>query len=395
MFKHICSLLLCSCFALLSQAQIEGTLQIGMSGHQGDVHSLSDENIGIFSQLNTSYGAGLRIPIGDLGLRLEGAYFHLTGDEREYAAPSRRFRGWAFENKFVETSIMLDYRWQRKNKLRALDKKETTLIPVAFAGLGLMFSNPEVNFRSGTPPNADIDLQNGDNLQLTLPIGLGLHYQMSPRLTLAFETSFRLPVSDYYDGISLTANPNANDMFAFAGIKAFVTLLEEPDGDADGVPDRSDKCPDTPGAERLNGCPDSDLDGVIDEEDNCPLEVGSPALAGCPDDDKDGIINRLDGCPDLVGTLENRGCPDTDEDGVVDKDDNCPDVAGVVELGGCPDGDGDGFADNDDKCPETVGTAQGCPDGDGDGIADMIDDCPARAVGQPFLPVPALAGQTS
>lgn len=333
-----------------------------MSGHQGDVHSISDENIGLFSQLNTSYGLGLRLPVGKvLGIRAEGTYFRLSGDEREYAERGHRARGWAFENKFVEASVLLDYRFRKD--LTTLRETPRTVIPVVFAGIGVMFGNPDVNFRSGTPPAAAIDLAAGDDPQLTLPVGLGLHYVLSNKFTLAFETAFRLPVSDYYDGISVTANPNANDVFAFAGMKVYYKFREEPDGDADGVPDKEDDCPETPGAERFNGCPDSDLDGVMDKNDNCPLEVGPPELAGCPDNDRDGIINRLDGCPDAAGELKNRGCPDTDGDGVVDIEDDCPKISGLIELAGCPDADLDGVADAEDECPTEKGTmrSRGCP----------------------------------
>ncbi|RZM03785.1 MAG: OmpA family protein, partial [Pedobacter sp.] len=65
---------------------------------------------------------------------------------------------------------------------------------------------------------------------------------------------------------------------------------------------------------------------------------------GNRDRDKDGILDKDDLCPDTPGLPEFQGCPDTDGDGVPDKDDQCPDVAGPVENNGCPwpDTDGDG-----------------------------------------------------
>ncbi|MFK7933853.1 MAG: DUF6089 family protein, partial [Saprospiraceae bacterium] len=381
MIKHITLSLLFCTFYLLSHAQLEGAIKLGMAGHQGDVHSISDDNIGLFSRLNTSFGAGLRLPISKvLRLRAEGAYFSLSGDERDYASIGHRRRGYSFENKFIEASALLEYELTRAKRLKELDKPPSIVTPVFFAGLGVMFGDPEVDFRSGTPTNADIDLENGSQPQLTLPVGFGLRYALSKKFSLGFEVAFRLPVSDYYDGISLTANPDLNDIFAFGGVAAYYKFREEPDTDQDGVVDKEDDCPETPGPERLKGCPDSDLDGVIDINDNCPLEVGSLELGGCPDDDKDGIINRLDGCPEVAGELKNRGCPDTDEDGVVDADDNCPEISGLVELNGCPDTDEDGVADNEDKCPKIAGSVEnnGCPvvDTDKDGIADNLDKCP-------------------
>lgn len=59
---------------------------------------------------------------------------------------------------------------------------------------------------------------------------------------------------------------------------------------------------------------------------------------GNTDRDKDGVLDKDDECPDTPGPVENNGCPwpDTDGDGVLDKDDECPTVPGLVELKGCP-----------------------------------------------------------
>ena len=112
---------------------------------------------------------------------------------------------------------------------------------------------------------------------------------------------------------------------------------------------------------------DRDGDGILDKDDLCPDTPGLPEFQGCPDTDGDGIPDNLDDCPDVAGPVENNGCPwpDTDGDGVIDKDDNCPDVPGPVENQGCPwpDTDGDGILDKDDACPTIPGLPEynGCP----------------------------------
>ncbi len=115
------------------------------------------------------------------------------------------------------------------------------------------------------------------------------------------------------------------------------------------------------------GNTDRDKDGILDKDDRCPDTPGLAEFQGCPDTDGDGIPDIDDQCPDVAGPVENNGCPwpDTDGDGVVDKDDACPDVAGPAENNGCPwpDTDGDGILDKDDACPTVFGLAQynGCP----------------------------------
>lgn len=86
------------------------------------------------------------------------------------------------------------------------------------------------------------------------------------------------------------------------------------------------------------GNTDRDKDGIPDKEDRCPDTPGLPEFQGCPDTDGDGIPDIDDKCPEVAGPKENEGCPwpDTDGDGVLDKDDQCPTVPGPKENNGCP-----------------------------------------------------------
>ena len=112
------------------------------------------------------------------------------------------------------------------------------------------------------------------------------------------------------------------------------------DRDKDGIPDKEDRCPDTPGLAQFQGCPDTDGDGIPDIDDQCPDVAGPVENNGCPwpDTDGDGVLDKDDACPDVPGPVENNGCPwpDTDGDGILDKDDACPTVPGLPEYNGCP-----------------------------------------------------------
>jgi len=116
-----------------------------------------------------------------------------------------------------------------------------------------------------------------------------------------------------------------------------------PDSDGDGINDQLDKCPNTPGLAKYDGCPipDSDNDGINDELDKCPNQAGVAKYDGCPvpDTDGDGINDEMDKCPTQAGTAEREGCPakDSDNDGITDENDKCPDIAGTAANNGCPD----------------------------------------------------------
>jgi OOP family OmpA-OmpF porin len=145
------------------------------------------------------------------------------------------------------------------------------------------------------------------------------------------------------------------------------------DTDMDGVPDRKDKCPDTPTGVKVdeNGCPvDTDGDGIADYQDKCPDVKGLAALQGCPDADGDGVADADDRCPNTPAgvKVDASGCPlDADGDKVPDYLDKCPNTpSGVaVDANGCPlDRDGDGVPDFQDRCPDRAGPAsnKGCPE---------------------------------
>ncbi|MGK2907420.1 MAG: thrombospondin type 3 repeat-containing protein [Desulfuromonadales bacterium] len=88
------------------------------------------------------------------------------------------------------------------------------------------------------------------------------------------------------------------------------------DADHDGVPDRKDKCPDTPSGLTVDqfGCPpDTDGDGVPDGLDECPESPPGAAIdsAGCnPDSDRDGVPDDKDICPGTPAGIkvDEQGC---------------------------------------------------------------------------------------
>eukprot|EP00353_Schmidingerella_taraikaensis_P016841 CAMPEP_0185605766 /NCGR_PEP_ID=MMETSP0436-20130131/4289_1 /TAXON_ID=626734 ORGANISM="Favella taraikaensis, Strain Fe Narragansett Bay" /NCGR_SAMPLE_ID=MMETSP0436 /ASSEMBLY_ACC=CAM_ASM_000390 /LENGTH=447 /DNA_ID=CAMNT_0028237091 /DNA_START=13 /DNA_END=1352 /DNA_ORIENTATION=- len=138
------------------------------------------------------------------------------------------------------------------------------------------------------------------------------------------------------------------------------------DTDGDGIYDRDDACPETPGLEQFQGCPDTDGDGIQDKEDSCPETPGLPEFNGCADTDGDGVADPNDACVTVPGLKELNGCPDADSDGITDAEDGCPNEAGPAANNGCPyqDKDGDGVLDKDDQCVDTPGTVanNGCPE---------------------------------
>lgn len=190
----------------------------------------------------------------------------------------------------------------------------------------------------------------------------GVRVMVSKSISVNITAGIVLGTKDYLDDLK---DGSDNDMFytATAGLSYY--FGRESDSDADGVPNSSDACPDTPQNIKVDefGCPvDSDKDGVPDHLDRCentPAKVNVDR-DGCPlDFDRDGVPDYLDKCSNTPAgvKVDQKGCPlDSDKDGVSDDLDKCPNTPPGVEVNenGCTlDSDGDGVADNKDKCPNT------------------------------------------
>lgn len=213
--------------------------------------------------------------------------------------------------------------------------------------------------------------------------GVALSYNQRIRRWLNFSVSYSIFNRSYNNiglGAAFNAGPvqlyivsdnvlgaifpqNAKNLHLHFGIN--MTFGRKPlDKDKDGIPDKKDACPETPGILEFNGCPDKDGDHTADKDDLCPDIAGLPEFHGCPDRDHDAIMDSEDACPDIAGLPEFKGCPDTDADSIMDKEDDCPTEKGLRQFKGCPDRDGDGVMDKIDFCPDKPGPASndGCPE---------------------------------
>ena len=171
--------------------------------------------------------------------------------------------------------------------------------------------------------------ENGKANHFTVATGAGANFWVTKNFGLGIQGDYVSTPGDH----STVANfwqASASILFRFGNR----------DRDKDGILDKDDLCPDTPGLPEFQGCPDTDGDGVPDKDDQCPEVAGPVENNGCPwpDTDGDGVIDKDDACPTVAGPAENNGCPwpDTDGDGILDKDDACPTVPGLPEYNGCP-----------------------------------------------------------
>ncbi len=194
---------------------------------------------------------------------------------------------------------------------------------------GLTF--PRTDTKSGEvygAYNEDGDLTGKAN-HFTVSTGAGINFWVTKNFGLGVQGDYVTTPVDK-SNVANFWQASASLLFRFGNT----------DRDKDGIPDKDDRCPDTPGLPEFQGCPDTDGDGIPDIDDQCPDVAGPKENNGCPwpDTDGDGVLDKDDACVDVPGPAENKGCPwpDTDGDGVLDKDDACPTVPGLPEYNGCP-----------------------------------------------------------
>ncbi len=145
---------------------------------------------------------------------------------------------------------------------------------------------------------------------------------------------------------------------------ALGTDPNDPDTDADGIPDATDNCPTVHNPNQA----DSDNDGPGDACDNCPTTPNPDQT----DIDGDGVADACDNCP----TTPNPGQEDADGDGIGDACDNCISVPNACQE----DSDGDGLGD---ACESLYGTDPNDPDTDDDGLLDGTEVDMAQGAGCP------------
>ena len=153
-------------------------------------------------------------------------------------------------------------------------------------------------------------------VKANIAAGAGIYFRFNDAVGLELANTINMPLFDEWDGVT----NSSNDLYLQHSVGLIFALSKPKDTDKDGVPDKKDKCANTPKGVKVDatGCPiDADGDGVPDYLDKCPALKGIEVLNGCPDTDGDGVADIDDRCPSLKGNIANKGCPEiTKQDAV-------------------------------------------------------------------------------
>ena len=211
--------ILCLFLGTLSFAQfIEFGGGIGAGHYTGDVvhyPHLETTKPGVTGllRLNFSNIVSLKTAVTYLGVSAsDDAFYDALGEARQYS----------FNHQVLELSSVFEYHFLPYRS----DKSRVKWAPYALLGIG--FAGIQ---------GVQSTYEDFNRLQVVIPMGGGVKYELTKKLTLGLEASARKTFFDYLDGISdgdvafknyQFGNPNDKDWYFYTGINLTFVLYKIP-----------------------------------------------------------------------------------------------------------------------------------------------------------------------
>jgi hypothetical protein len=181
------------------------TSGIGTAMYSGDLCSdFSCTKPSMYYTVGLGYKLWPRIFIG-----AEFDYFGLRATDKHES------RGYDFTSKNMEVAAYLNYYIVEDIVRRHpdLNKKHKLLKPYIYLGISGMRYNVTENVGETTFPK----------YTGLVPVGLGLLFDITPRINVKVDAIYKIGFSDYLDGVSEKANPDKNDSYGMMRVKLVYT----------------------------------------------------------------------------------------------------------------------------------------------------------------------------
>ena len=195
-------------------------IHVGSFIYQGD---LTPNELGAFNTMKPGFGISGTRNINSLyAVRLQLLRGWLKGDDAKYDNPSwRQQRNFNFKTPVTELSALV------VRNIIGLIPNEAGIInfsPYIFAGLSYSFLKikrdwSQFDYTHFAAETAVINGLNEDiNHKLpkgvfSIPVGFGVRYGITEKLSFSLEGTYRILDTDYLDGFSQAANPDKNDHY--------------------------------------------------------------------------------------------------------------------------------------------------------------------------------------
>lgn len=200
-------------------SKLEAGVNAGAFIYQGD---LTPERFGAFKTVRPGISLFGAYKVNrSLSVRLQVAAGSLKADESKYDNPAwRKERSFSFNTSVVEVSVQGVWNVLGKNG----EGPGTGLAPYITAGAGYSFVNVSRNYsrlnttyfdgESWVQAGLITDIARGTPRGMpVIPVGVGVRYPLTSRISASAESSYRFTFSDYLDGFSYSANPAKKDRY--------------------------------------------------------------------------------------------------------------------------------------------------------------------------------------
>lgn len=190
----------------------EAGLMLGGSTYRGDVVK---PDFFTLKDTRFAYGIFARYPFSkQWQVRANLNMTKLAAGDQNYDTNWSEQRSFQFSTFLTEIAVLAEW--------HPLGAKKTWS-PYLFTGVGLALFNPKPVFEQNkidqlgeaiaTDQNADFK-----KVQLTIPFGAGIRYQLNDTWSIALEGGARPAFTDYLDGISQAGMPDNDDWYGFGGV---------------------------------------------------------------------------------------------------------------------------------------------------------------------------------
>lgn len=192
-------------------------LYLGMSSYEGDVHCFKEEEINVFTEANFAFGLNLYKKVSDrFGLGLQYLNTSFSGSDAAFTSgKGHKERGFSFNNNINELSIVMKY--------EPFGHKPWKVSPYISGGLGFVFGEADTDYnRTSQPAFREQlivkDISNKSSSSVGFPLGFGIVFKATNKVSINLDASLRFGLNDYIDGVSNAGNSAINDYFGTGGI---------------------------------------------------------------------------------------------------------------------------------------------------------------------------------
>jgi OmpA-OmpF porin, OOP family len=200
-------------------------LIIGTSNYAGDIVKTGSYDM---REFGAAYGVFYRANTPSFSWRFSVLRGQLSGDDRSWVGTDRIDRGFSFTSPLTEFAVHAEFQLLNRGEWRMKNSSRRYFDAFLFAGAGVALVNPKTNFNRSLggdyPAWIAEDERSRKTTMLTIPVGLGVKYELGGNFIIGADFSLNPVFNDYLDGISRSADPEDNDWYITGGLSFAMKL---------------------------------------------------------------------------------------------------------------------------------------------------------------------------